>query len=91
MPFGQALESSVDEDREGFLVGLERYERVDALESAIVRGDFVVEMEGALVVVLFEDRDAGVIAGSLDRDGEKGSSLGGERRGDTSRTSYEES
>jgi hypothetical protein len=88
--FGQALEGAVDEEAEGLLVRFERDEWVDAVEGTVVGGDFVVEVEGALVMEFFEDGDAGVIAGGLDREGKEGAALGGERREDASRSSDEE-
>lgn len=74
-PFRQALECSVDEKSQGFLVGFECYKRVNALESTVVRSDFLVKVQGALGIFLFEDRDTGIIAGSLDSEGEQRSTF----------------
>ena len=74
-PFGQALEGSVDEKCEGLLVRFECYERVNALECSVVRGDFVVEVQNALGLLLLEDRNGGIVAGSLNGEGEEGSAF----------------
>lgn len=80
-PFGQALESSVDKKCEGLLVGFKRYEGVDTLKCAVVRGDFVVEVQSALGLLLLKDRNGRVVAGSLNGEGEEGTTvmMAGER------------
>lgn len=57
----------MDELCKAFLVRVESYEGMDALVGSIVGCDFRMEMQLALVIVLFQYSYAGIIAGRLDR------------------------
>jgi hypothetical protein len=71
----QAFKGRINERCQVLLVRVEGYERMHALEGSIIGSYFRVEMELALVVVLFKHGNTGIIAGRLDGQRQQRSAL----------------